>query len=100
MNISTISRAINGKCFQFGEKIYSFRDFFPSRLKSGDSSNGVKLLIKKMIESEDKRNPLSDKRIAELLKREGIQIALRTVTKYRISLSLPSSFDRKLKTSI
>ena len=100
MNVSTISRAISGKYFQFGEKIYSFHDFFPSRLKSGNSSDGVKLLIKKIIESEDKSKPLSDQKIAGLLKREGIQIALRTVTKYRMSLRLPSSSKRKLKTSI
>lgn len=52
-------------------------------------------MIRKLIQSEDPGKPLSDDRIAKLLEAEGIQVARRTVAKYREAMSIPSSSDRK-----
>ena len=59
------------------------------------SSLTVKRKIKQLIEGEDARHPLSDSELMRILNREGIQIARRTVAKYREELNVPSSSDRK-----
>jgi RNA polymerase sigma-54 factor len=52
-------------------------------------------MIRKLISSESPQKPLSDSKIAQLLEKEGIQVARRTVAKYREAMSIPSSSDRK-----
>ena len=59
------------------------------------SSLTVKRKIKQLIEAEDQRHPLSDSELMRVLHREGIQIARRTVAKYRDELNIPSSADRR-----
>ncbi len=93
---STISRAVKDKFVETPFGVYPFRYFFRKNL-SGTSSDSVKEKIKRLIEEEDKRKPLSDARIAEILKKEGIDIARRTVAKYREEIGIPSAFKRRIK---
>jgi RNA polymerase sigma-54 factor len=79
--------------------LFPFRYFFPSGLTtdSGEdlSQDSVKKKIKQFISGEDKKNPLSDQKIADLLSREGIRISRRTVAKYRDEMGIASSARRK-----
>jgi RNA polymerase sigma-54 factor len=99
MDISTISRVVNGKYVQSPVGIHELKYFFSEGLAtdSGDeiSNKHIKELIKEICENEDKKNPLSDDQIADLLNQKGIQIARRTVAKYREQLKLPIARLRK-----
>lgn len=95
---STISRVTSNKYLSCSHGIFSFRFFFSSALQSSEgtvSSTSVKDIIKKMINEEDSRKPLSDQRITELLKTKDISIARRTIAKYREELKIPSQGQRK-----
>lgn len=96
---STISRAVTNKYMLTPLGIFEFRYFFSSHVgneTSGNySSTAVRARIKKMIHLEESEKPLSDNRITSLLKEQGISIARRTVAKYRDSMAIPSSSDRK-----
>ena len=98
---STISRLTNGKYMQTPFGVFELKFFFSAAIKSEDgnnlSSTSVIEKIKKIIMSENKKNPLSDNKIKDMLKKEGIEIARRTVSKYRESLKIESSAGRKLK---
>lgn len=99
MDISTISRVVNGKYVQSPVGIHELKYFFSEGLatNSGDeiSNKHIKELIKEICEKEDKKNPLSDDQIAAILNQKGIQIARRTVAKYREQLMLPIARLRK-----
>ena len=98
---STISRLTNGKYMQTPFGVFELKFFFSAAIKSDDgnnlSSTSVTEKIKKIIMSENKKYPLSDNKIKDILKKEGIEIARRTVSKYRESLNIESSSGRKLK---
>ena len=93
MDISTISRVVNGKYVQMDYGVYELRYFFSEGIstQSGEdvSNKEVKLRIKEILDSEDPQKPLSDDRIAEILNERGFNIARRTVAKYRESMMLP-----------
>ncbi len=93
MDISTISRVVNGKYVQTDFGVYELRHFFSEGIstQSGEdvSNKEVKLRIKEILESEDPHKPLSDDRIAEILNERGFNIARRTVAKYRESMMIP-----------
>ena len=93
MDISTISRVVNGKYVQSPMGVHELKYFFSEGLitDSGEevSNKHIKERLKEIIEAEDKNNPLSDDRLAEMLNEEGIHIARRTVAKYREQLKLP-----------
>ena len=98
---STISRVTTNKYVHTPQGLFELKYFFNSsirRVSEEDiASESVKQAIKKIIEDEDKQNPLSDQQIVELLaKRDGIQIARRTVAKYREMLGILSSSKRKM----
>jgi RNA polymerase sigma-54 factor len=100
MHESTISRVTTNKYVHTPQGLFELKYFFNSsirRVSEEDiASESVKQAIKKIIEEEDKQNPLSDQQIVELLaKRDGIQIARRTVAKYREMLGILSSSKRK-----
>ncbi|HSY25852.1 MAG TPA: RNA polymerase factor sigma-54 [Polyangiaceae bacterium] len=100
MHESTISRVTTNKYVHTPQGLFELKYFFNSsirRMADDDiASESVKQAIKKIIEGEDKGNPLSDQQIVELLaKRDGIQIARRTVAKYREMLGILSSSKRK-----
>lgn len=99
MDISTISRVVNGKYVQSLQGIHELKYFFSEGLStdSGDeiSNKHIKELIKEIIESESKKSPFSDEKISKLLQEKGIHIARRTVAKYREQLKLPVARLRK-----
>jgi len=97
---STISRVTSNKYLACEHGLFSFRFFFSNALSSnhgGISTTLVKDLIQKIINEEDHTNPLSDKEISDILKKQGIDIARRTVAKYREELKIPPKPLRKLK---
>lgn len=99
MHESTISRVTTNKYMQTPQGLYELKYFFNSGLSTsgGDfvASESVKNRIRDIIEKEDPKKPLSDQKIAEMLMGETVNIARRTVTKYRELLRLGSSSERK-----
>ena len=100
VHISTVSRAVAGKYVQTPRGIFPLKYFFTSGTtdSSGEAQSQVSIQqrLAELIESEDKKKPLSDDQLAaELAKRDGIKIARRTVTKYRKALGAPSSTQRR-----
>lgn len=97
---STISRIVSNKYAVTPQGVLPLKSFFASRAsKDGGniSSESVKYLIKELIEEEDQSSPLSDSEIVEILKQRGVNIARRTVAKYREELGIPDSRKRKTK---
>jgi len=99
MHESTVSRVTNKKFVQTPRGVYSLKYFFSSGLStaSGEdiSARGVKDKIKGMVANEDTKKPLTDQAIVTLLKAEGVQIARRTVAKYRDQLGIMPARMRK-----
>ncbi len=99
MDISTISRVVNGKYVQSPMGIHELKYFFSEGLStdSGEevSNKHIKERLKEIIDAEDKSAPYSDDKLAEMLNEEGIHIARRTVAKYREQLRLPIARLRK-----
>jgi RNA polymerase sigma-54 factor len=101
MDISTISRVVNSKYVQTDYGVYSLRHFFSDSISTTDgdevSNKEVKRKLETLIKSEDTRKPLSDHRLAEILNAEGLNIARRTVAKYREQMLIPvARLRRKL----
>ena len=101
VHISTVSRAVSGKYAQTPRGILPLKYFFTggTAKASGEmtSQASIKLRIQELVEQEDAAKPLSDEELAQRLKAtDGISIARRTVTKYRKSLAIPSSSQRKV----
>ncbi|MDM9883977.1 RNA polymerase factor sigma-54 [Clostridioides difficile] len=96
---STISRGVNGKYMLTPFGVYEFRYFFSSAIETENnemaSSTSIKKIIKETIKDENKKKPLSDDHISKLLKEKGINVARRTVAKYREELGIQSSSKRK-----
>lgn len=98
MHESTVSRVTTNKYVHTPQGIYELKYFFNSGITTNDgemASESVKLRIKEMISKEDAKKPLSDQDIGDLLKKEGIMIARRTVAKYREMLKIQPSSKRK-----
>ncbi|MBR2618078.1 MAG: RNA polymerase factor sigma-54 [Paludibacteraceae bacterium] len=97
--ISTVSRAVGNKYIQTNFGIFPLKYFFSEGMitDSGEevSTREIKSLLKEMIESEDKKQPLPDEKLCELLQQKGYPIARRTVAKYREQLGLPVARLRK-----
>jgi RNA polymerase sigma-54 factor len=101
VHISTVSRAVAGKYAQTPHGILPLRFFFSggTTKASGEmtSQASIKQRIKELVEKEDTKDPLSDDKLAELLKeKDGITIARRTITKYRKALGIASSNQRRV----
>jgi RNA polymerase sigma-54 factor len=99
MHESTVSRVTSGKYMHTPRGVFELRYFFSSQVEgadgSGTSSTAIRAKIRKLIKEEDPATPLSDSRIAELLSGEGIPVARRTVAKYRESMGLAPSNERR-----
>lgn len=100
MHESTVSRVTTAKYMHTPQGIYELKYFFSSGISSstgGDAvaSESVKLKIKDLVSKEDPKSPLSDQKLAQLLSKDGVQIARRTVAKYREILKLLPSSQRK-----
>ncbi|MHC4938801.1 MAG: RNA polymerase factor sigma-54 [Planctomycetota bacterium] len=99
IHVSTVSRAIADKWVQTPRGIVPLKFFFTGGAETADGETmsrfSVKEKVKDIIDNEDKKSPLSDEQVAEMLKKEGLDIARRTVTKYRKALQIPSSRQRR-----
>ena len=99
MHESTISRVTTQKYMHTPRGIFELKYFFSSHVatESGGecSSTAIRALIKKLVAAEKPSKPLSDSKIAQLLADQGIKVARRTIAKYRESLSIPPSNQRK-----
>ena len=97
---STVSRVTTNKYMLTPRGLFELKYFFSSHVgttSGGEaSSTAIRAKIKKLISEENIRKPLSDNAIANMLKEEGIDVARRTVAKYRESLHIPSSSERKV----
>ena len=99
LDISTVSRVANSKFIQTHFGIFSLKYFFSEGLQtdSGEevSTREIKRILQDCIENEQKRRPLTDERLTEILQEKGYQIARRTVAKYREQLNIPVARLRK-----
>ena len=99
MHESTISRVTTRKYMHTPRGIFELKYFFSSHVSTtlgGEaSSTAIRAVIKKLIAAENVQKPLSDHKIAELLAEQGVQVARRTVAKYREAMSIPPSNERK-----
>jgi len=99
MHESTISRVTTRKYMHTPRGIYELKYFFSSHVSTeggGEaSSTAIRALIKKLIAAESPSKPLSDSKLAAILSQEGINVARRTVAKYREAMAIPSSNERK-----
>jgi len=98
---STVSRAVANKFAHTAQGVFELRYFF-SEAVNGPMGNGTSLLIvkrkvKRFIENEDPRSPLTDEKIAQMLKEEGISVTRRSITKYREDLRIPSTHQRRVR---
>lgn len=98
MHESTISRVTTNKYVHTPQGIFELKYFFGCGISCSNgetaASQSVKDMIKKIIEGEDPKKPYSDEAVMDLLKKSGIEIARRTVTKYREAMKIPSSSKR------
>jgi RNA polymerase sigma-54 factor len=96
---STVSRATTGKFMHTPRGVFEFRYFFCSQVAGSDgesvSSTAIRARIRKLISEENPGKPLSDSALARLLASEGVEVARRTVAKYRESMGFPSSNERR-----
>lgn len=99
MHESTISRVTTNKYLYTPRGIFEFKYFFSSQVDtdtgSSCSSTAIRAMLKKLITEENQHSPLSDNQLTTLLNQQGINVARRTVAKYREAMSIPSSHDRK-----
>lgn len=100
MHESTVSRVTSNKYLSCDRGVFELKYFFTTAVHTSDggadaSSEAVRQRIKALIDHEEPLKPLSDDKLVEQLKKEGYDVARRTVTKYREALGLPSSFDRR-----
>ncbi len=100
MHESTVSRVVTNKYMHTPQGVFELKYFFHSGISSsyGESVSSVtiKQRIKKIIDAEDRRKPLSDSKIVAMLQREGLVLARRTIAKYREELKIPTSNQRKM----
>jgi RNA polymerase sigma-54 factor len=99
MHESTVSRATTRKYMHTPRGIYELKFFFSSHVATTEggerSSTAIKALIKKLVQGENTKKPLSDNKLGVLLEEQGIIVARRTVAKYREQLNIPPSNERR-----
>jgi RNA polymerase sigma-54 factor len=98
---STVSRAVANKFSHTPQGVFELRFFFSEAVNGINgvttSLTLVKLKVKRLILAEDPRKPLTDEKIAQLLKEDGISVTRRSITKYREDLKIPSTHQRRLR---
>lgn len=99
MHLSTISRVVNRKYAHTPQGVIELRRFFSEGMMNEDgeevSTRILKLRIKKLIEEEDTKKPLTDDQIVKILIKEGVKLSRRTVAKYRDQMNIPGSRERR-----
>jgi len=97
---STISRVTTQKYMHTPRGVYEFKYFFSSHVSTSTggacSATAIQAMIKKLITAENPKKPLSDNKLTNLLKEQGINVARRTVAKYREAMNISSSHERKV----
>jgi RNA polymerase sigma-54 factor len=98
---STVSRAVSNKYVHTPQGVYELRFFFSEGV-NGPEGAGTPLMllkrkVKKLIEDEDSRKPLTDDQIAAMLQSQGIDVTRRTVAKYREDMRIPSTHQRRVR---
>ena len=103
MHESTISRVTTQKYMHTPRGIFELKYFFSSHVSTAGggecSSTAIRAIIRKLVAAENTRKPLSDSKIADLLQDQGINVARRTIAKYREGLNIPPSNERKRLTA-
>ena len=98
---TTVSRTVNDKFASTPKGTVELRKFFTQGFvtETGEqvAKDAVEERIKEIISGEDKKNPLSDDKISQLLKGDGLTVARRTVAKYRLRLDIPGATERRVK---
>jgi len=95
---STVSRAVNGKYLETEFGVFELKSFFSKKIgenSNESSANDAKRLLQQLVDQEDKAKPLSDQKLTELMKDQGVTISRRTVAKYRDVLNIAGSSKRK-----
>lgn len=99
MHESTISRVTTRKYLHTPRGIFELKYFFSSHVSTDNggecSATAIRAIIKKLVQAENPRKPLSDSKIADILVEQGVNVARRTIAKYRETLSIPPSNERK-----
>ena len=99
MHESTISRVTTRKYLHTPRGIFELKYFFSSHVSTDNggecSATAIRAIIKKLVQAENPRKPLSDSKIADILVEQGINVARRTIAKYRETLAIPPSNERK-----
>ncbi len=101
VHVATVSRAVSEKWIQAPRGIYPLRRFFSGGREAGEdgeekSWEAIKVMLRQVVDAEDKARPLSDQKLADALKEKGVEIARRTVVKYREQLGIPPARRRKI----
>lgn len=94
-SISTVSRTLSDKYYEFNDHMYPVKDLFISKTHKGSSKDSIQKAIQLLIEVEDPENPLQDEEIVEELKNMELYVSRRTISKYRKELNIPNSKQRK-----
>ena len=99
MHESTVSRITSRKYMRTPQGTLEFKHFFSSHVPTADggecSATAIRARIRRLVAAEDPARPLSDSRLTDILREEGINVARRTVAKYREVMGIASSTDRK-----
>lgn len=99
MHLSTVSRVVNRKYAHTPQGVIELRRFFTEGMMNEEgeevSTRIIKLKIKKLIEEEDSRNPITDDQVVKILVKDGIKLSRRTVAKYRDQMQIPGSRERR-----
>ena len=94
-SISTVSRTLSDKYYEFNNQIYPIKDLFVSKTHNGSSKDSIQKAIQLLIMVEDKENPLQDEQIVKELEDMELYASRRTISKYRMELNIPNSKQRK-----
>ena len=94
-SISTVSRTLSDKYYEFNNQIYPVKDLFVSKTHNGSTKDSIQKAIQLLIMAEDKENPLQDEQIVKELEDMELYASRRTISKYRKELNIPNSKQRK-----
>ena len=94
-SISTVSRTLSDKYYEFNDHMYPVKDLFISKTHKGSSKDSIQKAIQLLIEMENPENPLQDEEIVEELENMELYASRRTISKYRKELNIPNSKQRK-----
>ncbi|MEC8336939.1 MAG: RNA polymerase sigma-54 factor, partial [Planctomycetota bacterium] len=99
VHVTTVSRAVDDKWIQTARGLFPLKRFFVGGTVSSDGKevayDAVRIKLQEIVDQEDKQKPFSDDELVRQLGREGLKVARRTVTKYRKSMGIPSSRQRR-----